>query len=450
MINNLEELILLYSHGNWEYDPGLSKNPSITCSVIDESSYQPWDYHKLIKNPAISIQYILKHPSKQWDHEEFLSNPSLNITKIDEKIQTDQIFAKELYLFMSGCKDWKDSNIEDISFFSSIKEFIFPEPHSIADSNWLNYVIYNKCIREQIIQNPVRFILNTYVSIQKEITFLLLNNYIDGSLLYYLMMVINKFISFLNDSRVDKENKFYDFMHFDNIHADERIVSFFNPDDYPFIRFDPNKNCISLQYLVQEKKTHIIWYENITNPSIIQSIYTMYYQLSQYYGGTIPDELDNFDQVATLLKWNMSPKVAWRVIYWSSPHKMNYYEDNVFFTQQQFMEFEDIDTPLIEFSKNPNFDWELLADWTWKEYNFEFLSSNSFQQHSQYRQSQLLHELETLGICLEWNSLNDLMYDDFNGEQFLAKFEMLFDQTFSNKMTDKIGTESKKIKLQEF
>lgn len=408
-INNLEELLFLYSEErHWSYLE-LSENPSLTKKVLDSLIHKKgWNYHVLSRNPAIDLQFMLDHPSKNWDLKQFACNPSLDIDKIDNMIDT---------ALMNRNHDWLDKLVQFLPKTSLQSKTICCNK-LYAIHHFLNredYLHYNWSVR-----NDVKKIFTTGECMNNSILnnpHLLLNKHL-GNLLFCVVKYLNN----CDRKTIKTVCENYQCI-------DERYVELFNKSTQDnFMLYHGVNSCISLDYCIEY--AHRVHIDNqVENPSIIQSIYKLYHQINHYHGRKIGRKVQLNDltrnelvHIVHVLKIPYHP-VDLSDIILKSPYNGIYYENSVLFTPEQFTELACWKKPLFEFTKNPNFEWELLADWSWKEYYFCFLSSNPFQQHMHYRKAQILYELEAVGICLKWNQLDDQLYDDFDARRFLAKFD---------------------------
>lgn len=96
-------------------------------------------------------------------------------------------------------------------------------------------------------------------------------------------------------------------------------------------------------------------------------------------------------------------------------------EEIVLFSPDLFLQFSDADHPLVAFSNNPNFHWEILADSSWKYFDFNLLSLNSTTHNPHFRNALLLRELDSLGILLDWNSFDAFHNDLFSSSSSSSK-----------------------------
>lgn len=429
-INHLEELLFLYSeHGKWDFIK-MSENPSMSEHILETFYHKKWNYVKLSSNPAISLKFILNHPNKaetwdedlrawnEWNAFEFSANPSLDVNKIDIMISLNEM-QQILCKFIP---------IHQLSGDGSIKKFVELHQYQYERHNtsakwdvmkWFEpFQHHNEYNQSSIIKHIV-----------KKQFGILYNHHLGSSLLYCLVKWMINHIEF-DSTRFESKMLCCNIMHH-SMGVDERFVALFEMLQLGWNNWTAFNNCISLECVADHHKldhfvTAIIANERTcTNPSIVQSIYNLYHQIKNYYGDRkIPsalddEELEQLKQMVKKDKLHLSIQTHIRDILSISPYNHIYYEDTVMFTPEQFIELNCLDIPLLKFSQNPHFDWEVLADWTWKQYEFESLSSNPFQHHLQYRKSKILYELAETGIVLKWNALNDLYYDDFDANTFL-------------------------------
>ncbi len=95
ILNNLDKDL------SWE---GLSLNPNITMSIIDEYNYLPWVWEKVSCNPNITIDFLLKYINKDWDWFSLSENMNLDIIENNLNLPWD----------WDGISNNKDINIEFI------------------------------------------------------------------------------------------------------------------------------------------------------------------------------------------------------------------------------------------------------------------------------------------------------------------------------------------------
>lgn len=431
-INQLEELLALYTQLPWNIER-FSNNPSITENIIRRFNHKRWHYTRLSRNPAISFNFIVNHPSTKWNCEKFTGNPSLEIDQCDKMIKEafvnkDDSFNEKLAKFIpfKDCENFA-------CYENSMRHFIL---HFEEHRN--QYLQYNRYLRKEFIQNPLVFMRKYPLVVDGHANrSILLNSNLDSNVLYGMLHMIQQTMMqfcycdssnnllLITNQALERGLHPHGDDHFNPIHLNDQIVELIGAT-IDNEHCDPNTNCISLNFLIEHGKTDLIQEDVLTNPSIIQSLYKMYTRIQNYYNGNVPQHHNLYYQqlIDHVLHLSCAANIVQFLIL-KTPLYHIYYEDSVMFTQDHFIELDCLDNRLLKFSNNPHFDWEVLADWTWKEYDYQLLSSNPFEQHVHYRKSQILYELEDLGIFLEWNSLTDLIYDDFNVEKFISKMERL-------------------------
>lgn len=439
-INNLEELFFCFSEQNWNYEV-LNKNPSITEHLVLSFHPKKWNYNSLSSNPAIHLQFILQYPSKKWNSTEFAKNPSLDVHEIDTMIQIkggQQLnhFIKNKYLryhhddmphthnnvlervvnsvfiqehTLNLCHSVRRSVVDNNQ--CSIKHFI-----NLSKKHATGYLQCNHAIKHdlkklvyQMITNPICF--NSIYLEHSDWTLFLSNINLGNTLLYGFLKMMQQYAFVV-----------WNPLFMQHLNADERIYQLFHEtlSNYPMRGLNAHNNSVSLEFLIQYHQLRQYFQKTFQNPSIIQSIY-------QIYNGK--------GSVTTI-----QPIIA------KTPYHHVYYEDCIIFTPDMYLQFHGIEHPLLAFSANPNLDWEFVADFSWKPHNFKLLSSNSTTQHPHYRKAQIMQELETLGFSLPWNSLEDVIEDDFDLLQLLQSFEMTSSSNNST-TSSTTSTASKKQKL---
>lgn len=454
-INNLEELLLLYSTGynkdggKWNYY-SLSCNPSILERMVDIFIHEKWNYDQLSKNPAISINYILKNPLKAWKVLHFVRNPGLDVHKIATIIQTEG--TVRLHQFIPHQLTWIcqqeyccKNNKESLHYFIDLmtadhapwqscqyRNFegrYAADPDHICIQCLINnkFLIHNKFIPKifgMLLDNPFLF-----DSIKTKLGLMIQNLNIGSSLLYCIAKVMHDVNCF------DERDPFIPEFAY-NRNADERTIDLFFTDTTRYTGVNAYDNCISLKYLIQTNRWGwtIGWTRhNVQNPSIIQSIYQIYNNFFEYFKGKIPNDLFtnvNYNANIQEIVKEFEAREVEKVMEMSPYHAM-YHEHNIVFTQEHFLKFYSLTNGIVlpNFSMNPNLDWELLTNYTWKEYDFYLLSSNPFQQHLHYRKAEISNQLSAIGISLLWNELDEQVNDDCMTINLLKKVKYLSSTT---------------------